>query len=222
MTAHEHDVLERPSGYSLSLNFVPVAIIASGIALAAELCRTAIGASLFAVAWIYLLPPCASRLLMAFGGRPQGKFTQDSRAYRVWWALTQLQIVFNRAPWLEELLRIVPGLYALWIRLWGGHLSFLAYVAPQVLITDRHSVRVGRGAVLGMRAVLCGHLVQRDEAGRWLVMAAAPVVESEAILGGDCRMAPGAVLRAGHVLPVGRFIKPFGEWPKRGGDGGDG
>jgi hypothetical protein len=220
MTGNERFALERPSNYSLFLNFVPLAIIASGVALAIELSRTAFGAGLCFAAWIYIFPPCASRLLIALSGRPQGRFTQDSAAYRVWWALTQFQILFNRAPWLEELLRLVPGLYALWIRLWGGQLSFFAYVAPQVLITDRHAVRVERGAVLGMRSVLCGHLVQRDDNGRWLVLAAAPVVESEAILGGDCRMAPGAILRAGQVLPVGRFIKPFGEWPKRNDDAG--
>lgn len=218
MTGTDRVALERPSGYSLLLNFVPMVVIGTGVALAAEVCGTIVGASLFVAAWVYLLPPCLSRLLMALGGRPEGRFAQDSRDYRVWWALTQLQILFNRLPWLEELLRLVPGLYALWIRLWGGHLSFFAYVAPQVLITDRHAVCVGRGAVLGMRSVLCGHLVQRDENGRWLVMAATPVVESEAILGGDCRMAPGAILRAGQVLPVGRFIKPFGEWPKPNGE----
>jgi hypothetical protein len=44
-------------------------------------------------------------------GRPEGQLTQDMSAYRVWWVLTQWQILFNRLPWLEELLRLVPGLY---------------------------------------------------------------------------------------------------------------
>jgi hypothetical protein len=136
-------------------------------------------------------------------------------AYRVWWVLTQWQILFNRLPWFDELLRLFPGLYALWIGLWGGNLSPFVYVGPGVRITDRHAVRVGRGAVLGMESILTGHLVVRDEAGRWLVLAAAPTVEPEAIVGGYAKLGPGAVLRAGHMLPTGRHVMPFDEWPRR-------
>jgi hypothetical protein len=118
-------------------------------------------------------------------------------------------------PLLEEMLRLVPGLYALWIALWGGNLSPFAYVAPGVLITDRYAVRVGRGAILGMKSSLAGHLVMRDEAGRWQILVAAPIVEAEAILGGESGLSPGAVLRAGHMLPLGRRLSPFDEWPRR-------
>lgn len=167
------------------------------------------------LAWIYLLPPLASRSMIIAFGRPEGRLTQDMSAYRVWWVLTQWQILFNRLPWLEELIRLVPGLYAPWIWLWGGHLSARAYVGPRVLITDRHAVRVGHGAILGMKSILAGHLVLRNEEGRWLVLTAAPIVESEAIMGGDARLGPGAVLRSGQTLPAGRFVRPFDEWPMR-------
>lgn len=207
--------LEKPSAFSLWLNVLPILHLASGFALATGLCDTMGGRFWVLAAWIYLLPPLASRLMIMVAGRPEGQLTQDMPAYRVWWVLTQWQVLFNRLPWLEELLRLVPGLYALWIGLWGGHLSPFAYVGPRVLITDRHAVHVGRGAVLGMKSILSGHLVLRDEAGRWLVLAAAPTVEPEAILGGDARLGPGAVLRAGHMLPTGRFVRPFDEWPRR-------
>jgi hypothetical protein len=207
--------LERPSAFSLWLNGLPLFHLASGLGVSAWLCDTASGRITLLAIWIYLLPPLASRLTILAWGRPEGKLTQDMSAYRVWWMLTQWQIIFNRLPWLEELLRLVPGLYALWIGLWGGSLSPYAYVGPRVLITDRYAIRVGRGAVLGMKSILAGHLVQRDEAGRWLVLAAAPIVEPEAILGGAARLGPGAVLRAGHMLPTGCRIHPFDEWPRR-------
>jgi hypothetical protein len=215
MTGVEQQQLEKPSVFSLWLNGLPFLHLASGYWLSIELCDTTGGGLLLLAAWIYLLPPLASRLMIVVFGRPEGQLTQNTSAYRVWWVLTQWQILFNRLPWLEELLRMVPGLYALWIGLWGGQLSPFAYVGPRVLITDRHAVRVGRGAILGMKAILSGHLVQRDEAGRWLVLAAPPIVEPEAILGGDARLGPGAVLRAGYTLPTGRFVRPFDEWPRR-------
>jgi hypothetical protein len=215
MTGDEIVQLEKPSAFSLWLNALPFLHLASGFGLVFWLCDTMGCRILMLAAWVYLLPPLASRLMIIALGRPEGQLTQDMSAYRVWWVLTQWQILFNRLPWLEELLRLVPGLYALWIGLWGGHLSPRAYVGPGVLITDRHAVRVGHGAILGIKSILSGHLVLRNEEGRWLVLAAAPIVESEAIMGGDSRLGPGAVLRARQVLPTGRFVRPFDEWPRR-------
>lgn len=79
-------------------------------------------------------------------------------------------MLFNRVPWLEELLRLVPAFYALWIWLWGGKFSPFAYAGPGALITDRYAVEVQRGAVLGFQSALAGHMVVRDEAGRWVVI----------------------------------------------------
>lgn len=221
MTEPDSCEIEKPTLFSLGLNFLPFLHLASGLALVAmSFDTTGTRLAVFA-GWIYLLPPLASRLTMLMFGRPEGELTQDMPAYRVWWALTQWQILFNRLPWLEELLRFVPGLYALWIGLWGGKLSSQAYVGAGVLITDRHAVRVEKGAILGMKSILSGHLVLRSETGRWRVLAAAPVVESEAIMGGDARLGPGAVLRARQMLPTGRFVRPFDEWPRRKGSSDD-
>lgn len=215
MTEDKFNELEKPSNFSLWLNVLPLVHLASGVGLVFGLCDTVASGLITSIAWIYLLPPVASRLILTAFGRPQGELSQDMTAYRVWWVLTQWQILFNRLPFLEELLRLVPGLYSAWIRLWGGNLSPRAYVGPGVRITDRHAIYVGHGAILGMKAILSGHLVLRNEDGRWLVLAAAPIVEAEAILGGDTKLGPGAVLRAGEMLPTGRFVRPFDEWPRR-------
>jgi len=208
--------LERPDGFSLALNYLPLLHVASGVALAFATFSTA-GARLACLAlWLYLLPPVVSRVTLAAFGRPDGRATLETRDYRVWWFLTQWQMVFNRLPWLEELLRLVPGLYPLWIGLWGGRLSQFAYVSPGVLITDRYLVDVGRGAVLGMKCTLAGHIAMRDDSGRFVVVIGAPIVEAEAIVGGEASLGPGATLRAGHMLPAGRRVAPFGAWPRSG------
>lgn len=206
--------LERPDGFSLALNYLPLLHLASGLALAALAFSAAAARATCLVLWIYALPPLVSRLTLAAFGRPTGRATLDTRDYRIWWFLTQWQMVFNRLPWLEELLRLVPGLYPLWIGLWGGRLSQFAYVSPGVLITDRYLVDVGRGAVLGVKSTLAGHLAVRGDDGRFAVLIGAPVVEAEAIVGGESGLGPGATLRAGHMLPAGRRVAPFAKWPR--------
>ncbi|MEQ1669495.1 MAG: hypothetical protein ABL893_01415 [Hyphomicrobium sp.] len=209
-----HRALEKPSGFSLALNFLPFLYLSTGAAVIGSLFTLNASGVVAAVAWVYLVPPLAGRLIILLFGTPHGRLHQDTMQYRVWWILTQLQMLFNRLPSLEELLRLVPGLYAFWIRLWGGQFSAQAYAGPGVLITDRYAVKVERGAVLGFKAVLAGHMVIRDEAGRWVVIVAAPCVEAEAIVGGGAGLGPGAVLRAGHMLPTGRRVGAFDTWPR--------
>ncbi len=216
MTVAESAVApEKPSAFSLWLNGLPFLMVLCGLGIAVGASGGAAGRVTFFALWIYLAPPFFARLLLARFGRPEGRLTQEMPAYRVWWALTQLQMIFNRLPALEETLRLVPGLYALWIFLWGGRLSPFAYVAPGVKIIDRPLVDIGRGAVLGFSARLAGHIASRDIDGRWFVVVAPCVVEDDAVLGGESAMAPGTRLRAASVLPYGRKIGIFGQWPRQ-------
>lgn len=96
----------------------------------------------------------------------------------------------------------------------AARLSLLAYVGPGVVITDRYLVQVEKGAVLGLKSTLAGHMVIRDAQGRYLVVVAAPTVEAESIVGGYAGLGPGATLRAGELLPTGRRIAPFNAWPR--------
>ncbi|MGD9671404.1 MAG: hypothetical protein AB7U75_20545 [Hyphomicrobiaceae bacterium] len=213
-------LLEKPSGFSLIMNVVPMVHLGTGAALASTVAAGLAGSIAVMVAWVYLVPPLVARILVAAFGEPRGELRQDMASYRVWWALTQLQMPFNRLPVLEETLRLVPGLYAAWIGLWGGRVSARAFIGPGVVITDRYAVDVGRGAVLGYKAALAGHMVVRDEAGRFMVIVAAPRVEADAMVGGGAGLGPGATLRAGHVLPTGRRVGPYGAWPRTGTNAG--
>src|ERR1044071_7981942 len=94
--------LARPTAYSLALNFLPFGHVLAGIGLVV-LVDGWMAQCLFGLAWLYLLPPLAGRAAIALFGMPEGEaLTQQSRAYRVWWFLTQLQVIFNRFPALEE------------------------------------------------------------------------------------------------------------------------
>ncbi|MCK7481149.1 MAG: hypothetical protein M0C28_31060 [Candidatus Moduliflexus flocculans] len=87
--------LERPDGFSLALNYVPLLHLAAGIALAVAVFSATTTRLACLALWIYVLPPVVSRLTLAAFGRPAGRATLDTRNYRVWWFLTQWQMVFN-------------------------------------------------------------------------------------------------------------------------------
>jgi len=165
-----------------------------------------------ALVWIYLVPPVIGRIVLAIFGRPAGVVTPDARPYKIWWVLTQLQMPFNRIGLLEEILRFVPGLYGLWLRLWGSTVSLLVYWAPGVMLTDRYLLRVGKGAVLGARCLIGGHLVTRDPDGNYVLTVAEVTIGDRAIVGANSAIGPGCEIRPDEVVPAGRYFGPFSGW----------
>jgi hypothetical protein len=206
----------RASTYTLLLNALPLAYVvcavAAVLAVAGWPARIVVG-----LAWIYLLPPLLVRVSQALWGSPEGRdLTQDTRAYKLWWFATQMQVPFNRFPMLEEALRLAPGLYALWLRLWGARVSTRVYWAAGVIVTDRNLIDVGLGAVIGTRAILASHLGFKDEHGAFRVTVARLRIEDEALIGAYAGLGPGCRIEAGAEVPVAAFLRPFTDWQSAG------
>jgi len=209
-------IAERPSAYSLALNFVPLALVACGIALV-WIADTFLAGFAVAILWIYLAPPLIGRAAIALFGRPEGEaLSQHSRAYKVWWLLMQLQLPFNRFAFLEELLRLVPGAYALWLALWGSKVSLVVFWGPGALAMDRHALRIGPAAVIGTRAVLSGHLAIKDDEGAFRVTLAPVEIGAGALIGGNAAIGPGCSVAPGEEVPAATFMRPFTRWESGG------
>lgn len=202
----------KPTGYSLALNFLPLAHLLTGAAVLWSM-EGAGGRTAAALAWIYVLPPLAGRAAITLFGAPQGeRLGQESRAYRVWWFLTQCQVLFNRFAFLEELLRLVPGLYALWLNAWGARVSPVVYWGPGAAVVDRYALHIDRGAVIGMRAVIAGHLAVKDADGAFRVTLAPVEIGEGALIGAYVGIAPGCSIAPGEEVPAASFLRPFTRW----------
>jgi hypothetical protein len=198
--------------YSLALNYLPFCHVAGGIAILFLLEGMPLRL-LFALGWLYLLPPLAGRAAIVLFGMPQGEsLSQESRAYRVWWFLTQLQVLFNRFPALEEALRMVPGLYALWLNLWGARVSALVYWGQGALVADRQALRIAPAVVVGARSILTGHLATKDERGEFRVTLAPVEIGRGVVIGGYAGIGPGCRIDAGEEVPAASYLRPFTHW----------
>jgi hypothetical protein len=207
----------RPTAFTLAMNYLPLAQLLVGAAVVSALASSRRSALLWSGAWLFLLPPAVCRLTFLFYGRPYGRaLTQDTRDYKVWWFTHQWQVVFDRLPWLEELMRLVPGLYALWLRLWGATVSPWVYWGAGSLVVDRPLLIVEPGAVVGMGGGVTGQLGTLAEDGTYRVDVAPPRVGRAAIMGTRSGLGPGAELAASQVLPAGRLIPPFVRWDGKG------
>ena len=116
----------------LVLNFIPL-LHAALIAATALMLRVPFaGRAAAGLAVLYLVPPLVVRALLSVAPVKEGRIAADSRGFFVWWTTFQWQVIFCRFPALEEVLRLIPGLYSLWLRLWGAQNVSRPTRAPQI------------------------------------------------------------------------------------------
>lgn len=161
---------------------------------------------------IYALPPLAHRVAAILFKPHLGRHSVASPAFLRWWLSAQWQVTFNRLPMLEEVLRIVPGLYSAWLRLWGAKIGSLVYWSPGVVALDRPYLCVGNRVVFGAGVRLNPHLIvpgKKNEAQLWL----APItLGDDTLIGGYSLITAGCTVPAGLSVPAGKFVRPFSTW----------
>ncbi len=203
---------ESISRFALLGNFLPMLLIAAIFAASHVLAASLLGSLGVFIGLLYLVPPLLGRLLILLFGKPEGRaIAQNSRAFRVWWLLLQLQMPFNRLPWLEELLRLVPGLYPLWLNLWGARVHPATFWAPAARTMDRPYVETGYGSVIGTDTLMSGHLA-RMENGRFLVDIETIVIGARAVIGARSSIGPGCVIGPGETLAATTRLAPYNRY----------
>lgn len=160
--------------------------------------------------YLYLLPPLICRLLFPFFNYNKNLFYDDDAFYFYWWLTVQLQVVYLRFPFLEEILRMVPTLYSNWLRLWGGKVGKNNYWSAGVSIMDRPFLDIGNFVVFGYGASISSHLV-KNKNGKLELMLSNIIIEDRAMLGGESVMSPGARLGKETLLPGRQVLYPFQE-----------
>ncbi len=150
---------------------------------------------------VYLLPVLCFRVHEAVWPLAEGRSRIDAPGYSPWWGGHQFQVMYSAFPALEAALRLVPGLYSAWLRLWGSRVGRGVYWTPLVEITDRSLLEIGDGAVFGHRVACYGHLIKRRGDGMVLYVRRIRV-GAGVLLGAGSRLGPGAHIDDGVDLPL--------------------
>ncbi len=196
----------------LGLNTVPLLHVAAigatlGLAWAPWHWRLAAGTAV-----LYLLPPLLAGAVRVLFTVPAGRTPVGTNAFLVWWALANLQMLFCRLPFLEELLRLIPGVYSLWLRLWGARIGRLTYWGAGLQILDRSFLRIGDDVVFGAAVRLNPHVLHRNEQGEMELLLAPIVIEDRAIVGGYSLLTAGTEIAAGECTRAFTISPPFNRW----------
>ena len=167
---------------------------------------------LLAPAWVLLVPPIVVRLILAIRPLPATDIEVGSTPFLIWWFTSQWQVVFNRLPWIEEMIRLVPGLYATWMRLWGAKVGKLVYWTPGLHILDRPLVNVGDRVVFGAGVKIAPHIIMRNREGRQVLIAATVRIGDDVLVGAYSILLAGSWIASGEASPGRRELAPFTGW----------
>jgi hypothetical protein len=155
---------------------------------------------------LYIVPLIPGRLLRESLRASPAEISVGSSEFIRWWACFQCQVLFMRFPALEEVLRLVPGLYSLWLRMWGSQIGKLTYWAPQTIILDRGFLEIGDQVVFGAGVRLNPHVMNR-----YLCLAPVKIGDS-AVIGGYSLLTAGTEIAAGEVTRAFLISPPFSFW----------
>jgi hypothetical protein len=205
------DVSARTRLAMVALGFIPALHVLASVA---PLAFAATGRASWRMAWltpviVFLAPPLLVRLSAFRRPLPTGVVAIDSPAFLQWWFSAQCQIVFSRLTFLEELLRLVPGLYSLWLRLWGARVGALVYWSPGVAILDRSLIRIGSRVVFGVGVRLNPHVLAPGPQGRAALHLASISIGDDVLVGGYSLLLPGCAIADGEATPPFKPLHAF-------------
>jgi hypothetical protein len=162
---------------------------------------------------LYLLPPLVVRVVMLIKPPREGRIAVTDAGFLVWWFTAQWQVLFVRLPSTEELLRLIPGAYSMWLRLWGARIGSLVYWAPGVTVLDRPFLDVGRRVVFGMGVRVNPHVIAPLPDGGVGLHLATIEIGDDALIGGYSLLLPGSSVPAGTVTRPFRTVRPLDSTP---------
>ena len=180
--------------------------LAVGFLLYGVWCHSPWGLGL-GVFFLYGLPVVAYRLHNRVYPLSAGITYLQGQAYSPWWGSHQFQLVYIAFPALETLLRLVPGLFSLWLRLWGSQVGQQVYWTPGLEIADRGLLSIGDRVVFGHRVGLSSHIVKpkRDN----LMLYVSPItIGDNSFIGAGSNLGPGATVNTGGDLSARSEVYP--------------
>jgi len=193
----------------LALNFIPLVHIVTVVSVVFFFSLSWFARGLLGLAALYLLPPAFAYAVRKLCRISEGKIAFGSNVFFAWWTLLQLQMVFCRLPALEELLRLVPGVYSVWLRLWGARIGRLTFWSPGTVIMDRPYLQLGDDVVFGAGVRINPHLVVKNSGGRFELLLGTVKIGDRVTVGGYSLLSVGAEIAADETTDALLVLPPF-------------
>lgn len=163
---------------------------------------------------VYVVPPITLRIVKRWAPLKPGIVSIDEKTFCGWHASHHIQAFYDALPFLESLLRVFPGFYSMWLRLWGSRVGYGVVWAVNMDVLDRDLMDIGNRVVFSRQIELYGHVRRKTEGGVSRVLVRPVRIGSYAFLGANVRVGPGATVPSNAAVPALTVIdanETFGE-----------
>jgi acetyltransferase-like isoleucine patch superfamily enzyme len=156
---------------------------------------------------IYGLPVLVYRLHEWIHPVREGISYLQNKEYSPWWGSHQIQVIYITIPALEAVLRLIPGVFSCWLRLWGAKVGRDVYWTPGLEIADRSLLEIGDRVVIGHRVGIYSHIIKPRKQNLMLYVKKVKI-GSNVFVGAGSNLAPGVVIGDGSYLPAASNLYP--------------
>jgi hypothetical protein len=193
---------------STILLFFPTLVL---ILIGAAIVYLAYAPSIFSVVavllTIYGLPVLVYRLHQWVYPVGEGISYLIGKEYSPWWGSHQIQVIYITIPVFEAVLRLIPGAFSCWLRLWGAKVGRDVYWTPALEIADRGLLEIGDRVVVGHRIGISSHIIKPRKQNLMLYVKKVKI-GNDVFLGAGSILAPGVVIGDGTFLPMDTNLSP--------------
>lgn len=201
-------IRNRMTPLSIILSFFPAFVIAIAAASFLWMCSSpGIIRILVFLFSLYGLPLLVYRIHKHFYPLKEGISYLRRPAYSPWWGSHQIQAIYIAFPVLESLLRLIPGAFSLWLRLWGAKVGRGVNWMPNFEIADRGLIEIGDRVVMGHRVGIYSHVI-KPKNDDLLLYVKTVKIGHEVFIGSGSRLGPGVGIAHGTYIPVTTDLFP--------------
>ncbi|WP_413290477.1 acyltransferase [Bdellovibrio sp. HCB337] len=194
--------------FEQSLIVFPIAVLLFSVALFVRFVQsTDISWMIAAILVPYVLPLLCFRLVNLVAPLKSGVSFIAERGYSPWLGAYKFQLIYLHLPFLERILRLVPGLFSFWLRLWGSQIGKWVYWTPEVTILDRTHLKIGNHVIFGHSVQMTSHAIKPKNNRVFLYLNDITIGDG-CFIGAWSRLAPGVNIPAGTTVKVATDLYP--------------
>lgn len=163
---------------------------------------------------IYIVPPMVQRVMLRWAALNMGVSKIDGRSFSPWLASHHIQAFYDALPYLESLLRVFPGFYSMWLRMWGSRVGYGVEWAVRMDVLDRGLMDIGNRVVFSREVELAAHVRKKTDGGASRVLVRPVRIGNYAFIGACARIGPGANVPSNASVPALAVVdvnESFGE-----------
>ncbi|OUL19189.1 acyl transferase [Nostoc sp. 106C] len=161
---------------------------------------------------IYGLPVIVYRWHQWVYPVPEGITYLCGKEYSPWWGSHQIQVIYITIPVLEAVLRLIPGAFSFWLRLWGAKVGRNVYWTPGLEIADRGLLEIGDRVIMGHRVGISSHVIKPRKQNLMLYVKKVKI-GNDVFVGAGSIFAPGVVIGDGTFLTMATNLSPNQQVP---------